>query len=218
MGQYYHPTLLGKRYGLLGWLSPHKYGNGMKLMEHSYMGNRFVNVVLNQIHNNPTRIAWIGDYADSPYDENNPEPYMAKLSLDRFMEFFQKVHGEKSDAYKISPEEVMPFDGPDDFRGWYLINHTQQSFLDLGKYAEENSWEEKFNSITQKWAVHPLPLLTACGNGRGGGDYHDCFPDYDKVGTWAFDVIELTDCLPVGLKEEHYCFTEQMESADREAL
>ena len=61
--------------------------------------------------------------------------------------------------------------------------------------------------------VNPLPLLTACGNGRGGGDYHDCYPDYDKVGTWAFDIIECTDARPEGYEKYEPCFTEQREAA-----
>lgn len=38
------------------------------------------------------------------------------------------------------------------------------------------------------WCVNPLPVLTACGNGRGGGDYRD--DDDINVGSWAFDLIE----------------------------
>jgi hypothetical protein len=38
--------------------------------------------------------------------------------------------------------------------------------------------------------VHPLPLLTCSGNGRGGGDY--CLDD-ERVGIWAFDRIGITD-------------------------
>ena len=42
----------------------------------------------------------------------------------------------------------------------------------------------------QKWGgiIHPLPLLTAIGNGKGGGDYRGtCL---DLVGHWACDKIE----------------------------
>lgn len=216
MGQYYYPTLMGSRYGIKGWLYSHEYDNGLKLMEHSYMGNRFVNVVLAQIHNNPMRLAWMGDYADDWGDEPTQEPYTTKLPRHRFMKIFDNVVGDNGNnrSHKISPKVGMEFEGPEDFSGWYLINHTQQTFLDLGKYAEENFWEEEWNGKTYKSAINPLPLLTACGNGRGGGDYHDCYPDYDKVGTWAFDVIELTDCRPVGFKEEHYGFTEQRKVTD----
>ena len=66
MGQYYYPIIMGKRYGVKGWLYSWDYENGLKLTEHSYMGNYFVNAVLTKINHQPMRIAWIGDYADDP--------------------------------------------------------------------------------------------------------------------------------------------------------
>lgn len=59
-------------------------------------------------------------------------------------------------------------------------------------------------------AVHPLPLLTACGNNRGGGDYHEKYPDFDLVGIWAFDLIEFANYKPVGFTERVVGFTEQI--------
>jgi hypothetical protein len=41
----------------------------------------------------------------------------------------------------------------------------------------------------KKNQFHPLPILTAEGNGRGGGDYRGA--DEDLVGTWARDVISV---------------------------
>ena len=38
---------------------------------------------------------------------------------------------------------------------------------------------------------HPLPLLTANGNGRGGGDYLGS--DMDLVGSWAGDRIAVAN-------------------------
>ena len=49
------------------------------------------------------------------------------------------------------------------------------------------------------WTVHPLPLLTCDGNGRGGGDWHEENPDGTEkenaklVGTWAYDHISVTN-------------------------
>ena len=40
------------------------------------------------------------------------------------------------------------------------------------------------------------PLLTAIGNGRGGGDYHDEYPNFDIVGSWAMNEIYFTYSLP----------------------
>jgi hypothetical protein len=53
----------------------------------------------------------------------------------------------------------------------FIVNHTKKEYV------------MKIN------AYHPLPILTAEGNGRGGGDYHGA--DEDLVGTWARDVISV---------------------------
>jgi hypothetical protein len=56
----------------------------------------------------------------------------------------------------------------EDYR--YIINHTKKQYVDKKKNK-----------------YHPLPLLTAEGNGRGGGDYYGI--DEKKIGSWARDVI-----------------------------
>lgn len=212
MGQYYTPILMGKRYGVQGTLYSHEYDNGLKLMEHSYLGNNFVNAVLRKIDHQPMRIAWMGDYADSPYPEDDNkirEPYQRKLPKADFLRIF-KQSGKK----RIHPESLEGFDSPDSFGGWYLINHTRKAYVDLGEYQRMNGWTEKWRDrdgvLHEYWsAIHPLPLLTACGNGRGGGDYHDQYPDYGKVGTWAFDLIEFASYEPVGFTKEEYHFKEE---------
>ena len=107
----------------------------------------------------------------------------------------------------------------------YLVNHTNQTYIDMEEYIQRNQWHEsgtwtkryKNGRVVKKHydydcCIHPLPLLTACGNGRGGGDYHDCLPDYDKVGTWAFCEIELTGKRPKDYEQVMYHFTEQERS------
>jgi hypothetical protein len=54
----------------------------------------------------------------------------------------------------------------------YIVNHTKEEYVDK-------------RGLT----LHPLPLLTAEGNGRGGGDYDG--PNKDMVGYWARDVISV---------------------------
>src|SRR5208283_4997626 len=74
MGQYYKPINIDKKQ----FVYSHDYGNGLKLMEHSYIGNEFVAIVENLIKKNVAkdgtvltgdwygdRIVWAGDYADS---------------------------------------------------------------------------------------------------------------------------------------------------------
>jgi hypothetical protein len=47
-------------------------------------------------------------------------------------------------------------------------------------------------------AYHPLPLLTAEGNGRGGGDYRGESP---LIGSWARDVISVETEAPTDFEE-----------------
>jgi len=59
----------------------------------------------------------------------------------------------------------------------YIVNHTKKQYVDKSKAHN----------------FHPLPLLTAEGNGRGGGDLYDAPP---FVGSWARDVISVEEELP----------------------
>jgi hypothetical protein len=58
----------------------------------------------------------------------------------------------------------------------YIVNHTKKVY------------------VKKTGDLHPLPILTAEGNGRGGGDYHG--PNIDMVGTWARDVISMENEAP----------------------
>lgn len=212
MGQYYHPMLIDIE-GNITLLNPHQYDNGLKLMEHSYIGNNLVNAVLGQIKERPRRVAWIGDYSDG-YDGS---PYERQFPQDVFMEFYNKAWGydEKTGDYITPFAHPEPMEYNVESTGWYLVNHTMRCYIDMDAYILRNGWTEEWTdrqkNVVRKdvWCVSPLPLLTACGNGRGGGDYYDCYPDYDKVGTWAFDAIELTRDKHRGFKEVMFNFTEQ---------
>ena len=215
MGQYYMPTLIAKD-GTISTLYSHDYDNGLKLMEHSYIGNNFVNAVCTQIWKNPMKVAWIGDYSNIPWEGT----YTKHISRDDFEEIYYKIWRNEQEPFRIHPKP----------RGYltmkkrrrYLINHTTKEYVDLESYIEENKWHKKsewrtyannrvINNKTYEYdaCIHPLPLLTACGNGRGGGDYRDCFSDYEKVGSWAFCEIELTRVKPKGYNLVKYYFSEQ---------
>lgn len=70
MGQGYVAVILSDDAKVIRtWLDPHAYDNGYKLVEHSYVGNNFMEAVESLIC--PTgmfyksRIVWAGDYGDS---------------------------------------------------------------------------------------------------------------------------------------------------------
>lgn len=214
MGQYYMPTLIAKD-GTISTLYSHDYDNGLKLMEHSYIGNKFVSAVCTQIWKKPTKLAWIGDYSDDPWEGT----YTGHISQKDFFKIYQEVWNDERYPFRIYPEPYGYLTLKN--RRRYLINHTTKEYVDLESYIEKNKWHEKSEYRRRRdgrvvnepyeydKCIHPLPLLTACGNGRGGGDYYDCFPDYEKVGSWAFCEIELTGVKPKGYDLVEYCFSEQ---------
>lgn len=155
MGQYYNAVLNGKVYA--------NYVDGSyemaKLMEHSYMKNRYVLAIASKLFRKPGKLAWVGDYADTDDDNWRDEfkirnddntPHITNLKWNGFM----------MDEY-------------------YLVNLTKKEYVDLDAYVKASSTEDLI--------INPLPLLTAVGNGKGGGDY--CGNHEDMIGYWAYDDI-----------------------------
>jgi len=68
--------------------------------------------------------------------------------------------------------------------------------LDDWEYVDKN----KVPKDKEGWRIHPLPLLTCEGNGRGGGDYHGEDPNH-LIGRWARKRIMVQKTLPKNMKE-----------------
>lgn len=164
MGQYYKPINLDDKQ----WLYTHDYDNGLKLMEHSWIGNIFVGAIMQLMLPGgqwfKKRIVWAGDYYGDEGDE-----------IDHY--------DQATDEFKIQPKMFMDKEIQ---KKVILINHTKKLYV---RYDE-------MPVCGDGWAINPLPLLTACGNGRGGGDYYDKYPDYDKVGAWAGDSLSIEMTVP----------------------
>ena len=148
--------------------------NGLKLMEHSWIDNGHVNGVLEAIEDNPCQVAWVGDYADEAGD------------------FDERYTEEVRDAVwsgnclKDSPFAEMPSTHRDGF----LANLDKGAYIDLAEYIGAATYTQRWDRSGGEWCIHPLPLLTAIGNGRGCGDYHGtCM---GAVGAWAMDEIMYT--------------------------
>lgn len=166
---------------------------GLKLLEHSWFGNELVNGVLERIEGRQARLAWVGDYADDETDFRGVEGYT--------LDVYEKVWARDGESGGLPdrPFPSMPADHPDG----YLVNHSKRQFIDLAAYRNE----AKALRGGQWWCVHPLPLLTAIGNGRGGGDYYRWnyltgefgeALNSDMVGSWAMDLIEYSHVRPEG--------------------
>lgn len=187
MGQYYMPFLsYGNKKKYYKFYS-FDYDNGLKLTEHSWIGNNFMNAISSFLLNNPMYVAWIGDYA-----EDSPNYLGLVKNSDQFEMYKRKVwdNNDSCKKFEIS-EKRLPFGH------WFLVNHTQKIYIDLTSYIY-------FNSFDGGWCYHPLSLLTACGNGLGGGDYRGC--NLKDIGSWAFNKISINYIPPEGYREVCYDF------------
>ena len=164
-------------------VNSHDYGNGLKLMEHSYVGNDFVGVVEDLISEGGAwfgdRIVWGGDYADPEKDENGEdiqEEYEGKM--------YDVTLYSKVGKNRITPDKATGE------RPTFLVNLDTKEFVDLNKVRE----------FEEGWKIHPLPLLTCEGNGRGGGDFHGK-GNQKLIGKWARNRVIMQKTKPTEGKE-----------------
>ena len=166
MGQYYKPINLDT----FEWLLSHDYNSvGLKLMEHSYIGNGFVGVIMKLLTKGNNwykgRIVWVGDYSEKVLKENS----LYDVCYDE-----EEENEEIKLFKKINPKSCMK-EGLQ--KKAIIVNYTKKEYVKLSDCKEDK----------EGWAINPLPLLTALGNGGGGGDYTGS--NMDLIGRWAFDEI-----------------------------
>jgi hypothetical protein len=189
MGQYY--KIVFKHNGGSVVVNDRKIeGDGYilaKLLEHSWLGCDIADAVAYEMYKNPMQLAWIGDYAD------NGDEVEVITNGDIS---YEEVWGN-DDSKHVFPAYKNDFD----YSGKWLVNHDKKLAMSFDKYIAE--------SKTKYGTIAPFPLLTAIGNGRGGGDYRDEYPCYDEVGTWAWNSISIEDAKPDGYEEFSVVFKEQ---------
>jgi len=98
MGQYYKVVFLGyeptvnKKETIRLWLCPHRYGEGLKILEHSRVGSLFMNVIDEMLSVNgafyKSRMVWAGDYSKKEkysdknlYNEQDDGDHVSKIKL-----------------------------------------------------------------------------------------------------------------------------------------
>lgn len=99
------------------------------------------------------------------------------------------VYDRCTDKNQVKPEYALSL-----LDSMYVINHTKKQFVVKTKVPSVDGWR-----------VHPLPLLTCEGNGRGGGDYRG---EESIVGSWARDVISVSANCPEGYEELEFLISE----------
>jgi len=194
MGQYYKPCILGKNgKTVIKFMDSWDYDNGLKLMEHSWLGNKFVRAFEWLIFKNPQRVIWGGDYAD----------HCSGLKTNTY----ERCHDNK----KVNPSLGLSTDGTqltdEDCR--FIINHSKKLFVDITKVPVTDTWVNPDNpKEINEYRIHPLPLLTSNGNGQGGGDYWGEDPN-KLVGSWARHLVSVDDTAPIGYKEIEFNLIEK---------
>ena len=176
MGQYYRIAF--KHEGGRVKVNDRKIDGGgyilAKLTEHSWLGCILADAVAHEMHGNPMRLAWIGDYADEGTEVADATG--------------GAVTYEK--AWKHDHRHSFAKPEPFVYEGKFLVNHSKKMVMSFDGYINA--------AKTEYGILFPVSLLTAIGNDRGGGDYRDNHPDYDKVGTWAWDLLSIEDSRPEG--------------------
>lgn len=151
-----------------------KSGIGLKLMEHSYIGNQLCRAMeyLLSTEYAGCPVVWGGDYGDDVFVSENP----------------QNGESETINAYGLGTSLTnATFAKLPAKRKWrnkwnrYLINHDTHEYVKIPQMKKD------------KWQIHPLPLLTANGNGRGGGDFRG---EDERIGMWCGHHLSVANELP----------------------
>ena len=171
MGQYYVAVILDESGKIIRtFLDSSQYNNGAKLTEHSYIGNQYMTAVESLL--SPEGMFYKSRVVWAG-DYADPEPELGATLHDLALEEFN--FGKAS---CVAKKDMEPYR--------YIVNHTKKLYVD--KNLEHNDF-----------GYHPLSLLTAEGNGRGGGDYKG--QNADLVGQWARDVLSVEREFPEGYTE-----------------
>ena len=103
----------------------------------------------------------------------------------------QEGEDDSANLYELCEKDDthMPLPHHDTKDYPYLVNHTTKQYVDK-----------------EKEDIHPLPLLTVEGNGRGNGDYGG--HNEELCGTWARHVLSIEKEPPAGYEELLCAFEE----------
>lgn len=189
MGQYYkivqlesknRNTATLKKVG--GYLSSYDYGNGAKLMEFGYINNHFMGALESLIKKDEG--AWAGMPIVIAGDYAKDEP--------------RTFNRNRYNVYDIAVEFGKKLLDIPSTHCRYCINEDTKEFVDC----------ERVTPSDDGLRIHPLAILLAEGNGRGGGDYNGTH--MDKVGAWARNIVVVSDTKPDNsYKEIFYDFKEE---------
>lgn len=189
IGQYYMPCLATEdstrtEFTPEFYAYSHDMGEGLKLMEHSWIDAALPRTIMSALEGMPRRVVWAGDYAD-------PEPGTVTDENKYGLNLYVLASGDDESVTSVT--KLVPHA---EAAPRYLINHDQMMYVDIDNCpGHVYYWTQG-----REYTVHPLPLLTAEGNGRGGGDWRGG-QGSEFIGTWARDVISTSDEKPADYLE-----------------
>lgn len=192
MGQYYM-VILGDPHGLNCKVFDRTVDGEYtfaKLMEHSWLENPFVTAISEMLYKGPGRLAWVGDYAkDSDFEALKTNALFVPCCATVWGDGVKK-HGVSSTDFTLD--------------GKFLLNRETKQFVDMDAYKAASTDKNG-------WCIHPLPLLTALGNNRGGGDFYEGNVGFEFVGSWAWQLIAISDKPPADYTKFDVAFIERRE-------
>ena len=206
MGQYFKAICLDKNFKIENgkvktcgkkvierFCEPFEYNNFLKMMEHAYVGNLYVEAAIRMLyyccqvnHVNAMPFVWCGDYAETSIKENED------FTVYDQVRFLKEKAPKATEAYRnfktVDKPEVFPNFGKVK-QNIVLVNYDKKEYVRIP------------SERPMAYTIHPLPILCADGNGNGGGDYHGTYMKY--VGRWAYNRIGIVMCdnIPEGFKE-----------------
>lgn len=179
MGQYFNAVVLDQNNSMKTFKREiAMYSHiGAKLLEHAWWDSMFCNCVAEQVRRYG-RVIWVGDY----YDAENSEI---------------KIDWAERIAWHTDGDMLYPTNFTLD--GKYLVNTDALEYIDCDEYR-------KLSTDSDGECIHPLPILTALGNGMSASDYDGANMDY--VGAWAWDRIRISDDPPDNMHKLELFFKE----------
>lgn len=159
------------------------WNNGVKLMEHSWHGNAFMNAMTSYLLREPRHVVWAGDYADA---ESNSDINLYSIGCTAMDDEQDLGLTPTPDAFHDGDTAAADLAEAQQVR--WLLNHSKQQYVDLFALPLSSVFTTAEGEVFE-YRVHPLSLLVADGNGRGGGDYGDEYEGISLVGAWARDLI-----------------------------
>ncbi len=157
---------------------------GRGICDQMHSDSDAVTCVMADILETPMRIAWVGEYTNHNKDHYNCPP-------EEWRDIYALCYGKKA-VSAIKAEAPSALAGS--LKESYIINHTKKMFINMGL----------MNRMPGGMRINPLPLLTACGNGRSE-DYEGTNMDF--VGSWALDEISCSFTKPEGYEQLFITFS-----------